>query len=255
MKIGVCAGIDSIHLVEEAGYDYLEDAVTRIAGYSKEEFLEKEKIVKESSIKVEVCNIFMPSDLKVVGETVDYVKIKEYCKSAAERISRLGTKTVVFGSGGSRKVPEGFSKDKAYDQLEYFLRITSEIIEPYNIVIVIEPLPLRSCNIINDVLEGLYLAKRVDRKNIRLLADYFHMVYHNESLENIADAGSEYIKHIHINNPYGGHYPKIGDKVNYTGLFDVLRRTGYDERISIEAYTKDFENDIKESVRLLRQFI
>lgn len=255
MRIGVCASIDNIRQVEEAGYDYIEDAVTRIAGYTPEEFKEKEKQVVQSSIKVEVCNIFLPADLKVVGENVDYDKIKEYVKKASDRISSLGTRAVVFGSGGARRVPEGFSKEKAYDQLEDFLHMTSDIIRPYGITIVIEPLPLRSCNIINDVLEGLYLAKRVNRDNIRLLADYFHMVYHRESLDNIEEAGAEYIKHIHINNPYGGGYPKIGDKVRYSELFDVLKKIGYGERISLEAYTKDFDNDIIESFRLLRQFI
>ena len=92
--------------------------------------------------------------MKLVGSKVDYDKIKDYLLRAVDRVSQLGTEVIVFGSGGARKVPEDFSKQIAWEQLVEFLNMASRIVKPYGITIVIEPLPLRSCNIINNVQEG-----------------------------------------------------------------------------------------------------
>ena len=72
-----------------------------------------------------------------------------------------------------------------------------------------------------------------------------------ENPEIILDAGS-YIKHIHFANPAGRVYP--AEKVDgYIRFMDLLKRIGYEGRISIEAYTKDFCHDAKRSVEILRQ--
>ena len=47
------------------------------------------------------------------------------------RLARLGTQIVVFGSGGARRVPEGFSKEEAFKQLvEFGKRIAPEARRP-----------------------------------------------------------------------------------------------------------------------------
>lgn len=249
MRLGVCTSLENIELVEKAGYDYIEPAVCTIANFTNQEYSLARKRVNESSIKAEVFNQFMPSQIKVVGEEVDNKKVKDYVMGAVDRISNLGAEMLVFGSGGARYVPEGFPKLTALRQLEDFLNIVSEIIKPYGIVLVIEPLPLRSCNIINNVLEGLELTKKVNRLNIRLLADYFHMLYHNEDINNIIKAG-EYIRHIHVNNANGGLYPKYTDNIDYVSLFEPLKKINYQGRISIEASTDNLQKDMAESMNL-----
>ena len=106
-------------------------------------------------------------------------------------------------------------------------------------------------NIINTAAEGLQLVKAVDRENIKLLIDYYHLVMEKENPEIILDAGS-YIKHIHFANPAGRVYP-IEAEDGYIRFMDLLKGVGYEGRISVEAYTKDFCHDAKRSVEILRK--
>ena len=249
MQLGICTELENIGLVEKAGFDYIEPAVQTIAGLDEAGFMRLSALAKKSAIKAEAFNVFIPADLKVVGEEVDLERLADYVSGALARISSLGARVIVFGSVGARRVPDGFAKEAAFDQLKVFLRRVSALILPYDIVVAIEPLPLRSCNIINDVLEGLELARAVDRDNIRLLADYWHMLYHDESLQNIVTAG-DYLAHIHVNNPAGGKFPKIDDGTDYKALFQPLEQIGYQGRISIEAATDNLEKDMAEAMEL-----
>ena len=52
---------------------------------------------------------FLPTDLKVVGPEIDVAAQRTYLAGAFARAKRLGLQTVVFGSGKSRRSPEGFA--------------------------------------------------------------------------------------------------------------------------------------------------
>jgi sugar phosphate isomerase/epimerase len=66
-----------------------------------------------------------------------------------------------FGSGGARRVPDGFSKDEAFAQLVAFgTRIAPEA-KAHGITVVIEPLRRQETNIINTAAEGFALVKAV----------------------------------------------------------------------------------------------
>ena len=70
-------------------------------------------------------------------------------------------------------------------------------------------------------------------------------------MKSILDVGP-YIKHIHFANPTGRVYP-IEAEDGYIRFINLLKGVGYEDRISIEAYTKDFRHDAKRSVKILRQ--
>ena len=182
---------------------------------------------------------------------MDYGKIEEYLDKALGRAAQLGVKVIVLGSPKSKNVPEGYPMDKAWSQLVELLRHIDPLVRTKGITIVIEPLSKLESNIINTAAEGLQLVKAVDRENIKLLIDYYHLVMEKEDPEIILDAGS-YIKHIHFANPTGRVYP-IEAEDGYVRFMNLLKRIGYEGRISIEAYTKDFCHDAKRSVEILRQ--
>jgi sugar phosphate isomerase/epimerase len=160
-------------------------------------------------------------------------------------------KVIVFGSPKSKNVPEGYPMDKAWSQLVELLKTIDPLVRTRGITVVIEPLNKMESNIINTAAEGLKLVKAIDRENIKLLIDYYHLVMEKENPEIILDAGS-YIKHIHFANPTGRVYP-IEAEDGYVRFMNLLKRIGYEGRMSVEAYTKDFCHDAKRSVKILRQ--
>jgi len=98
-----------------------------------------------------------------------------YVAGALGRLKRLGVKVVVLGSGGARRVPDGFSRTRRSISWWTSARRIAPVARENGITIAIEPLRKQETNIINTAREGLALVKAVDRPEIRLLVDYYHL--------------------------------------------------------------------------------
>ena len=123
IKIGICTSIDNIDLIEKIGYDYLETSLAGLAAMSETEYAAALAKVHNAHIKVEACNGMLPAEVRVTGPDVSAQKIHDYLDHAFARASKLGVKTVVFGSAGARNVPDGFDFAVAWRQISNFLRI------------------------------------------------------------------------------------------------------------------------------------
>lgn len=249
MKLGCCADIEQASAVHATGFDFIECTVVSLKPEkSNEEFAKVLREFQDSGVPVKTFNVFLPGDLKVVGETVDLDRIKSYLEKALSRVKQIGADTVVFGSGGARSFPEGFPRQRAEEQVLQFLNLAADYAEPLGITIVIEPLNRKESNIINSVPEAVDFAEKVNRKPIQVLADFYHMDEEDEPLENIVSC-KEYVKHIHVADtgrlaPGTGNYP-------YSEFVDCLKKADYDGRISIECKWNDFENEVVQAIKYL----
>jgi D-psicose/D-tagatose/L-ribulose 3-epimerase len=261
MRIGYCTNLIStqtdgtgrewIEKGQESGFDYVELPLAQMTDLSDKEFSSLKERVDLSGLKCEACNNFFPASIRLTGNAVDYGKIEEYLDKALGRTAQLGVKVIVFGSPKSKNVPEGYPMDKAWSQLVELLKTIDPLVRAKGITIVIEPLCKLESNIINTVEEGLQLFRAVDRENIKLLVDYYHLVVEREDPEILLRAGPS-IKHVHFANPAGRVYP-VEAEDGYVRFMNLLKCIGYEDRVSVEAYTKDFSHDAKRSVEILRQ--
>ena len=251
MRYGVCVGPEysKIKAVKEAGYDYVESCFEPLGRGSEENFRNLCNELEKNDIRCEAVNAFIPGDLRVVGDNVDYDALREYIETGMRRGSQIGLKAVVFGSGGARQVCEGLAYEKAYRQILYFLR---EIVKPiackYKITVVVEN--LSDCNIINTVKEDCIFAALADCEYIKGLADVYHMVVLNDDIGNIKDMKGA-IYHAHIAEPSKRMIPVSADEYDYKSFIDALEYAGC-ERCSVEANTMDFEGDILKAIKVLR---
>jgi len=261
MRFGMCTeGLgEKVESFQETGYDYVELTVGEILPEeSEEKFVGVKEKIKKFSLQPEVFNCFIPGEIKVVGDKIDSPRLKNYLEVSIRRIAELSGKIIVFGSGGARKVPEGFPFEKAYQQLIDFLDLAADIAKNEGIVIVIEPLFKPATNIINSVKEGLQLTKDVDRKEVRLLADLFHMEEEDEPFTNLL-ATKDYLVHIHIPVPVteGVRPPSIEginlkkQSYNHRDFFHHLKEINYQGRISVEDNGGGLEDIEKEASQLL----
>ena len=69
---------------------------------------------------------------------------------------------MVWGSAGSRNVPGGFERDKAWQQIQSFLHVAGDIAQQNNLIIAIEPLRKQESNIINTAEQALQLVRDLD---------------------------------------------------------------------------------------------
>ncbi len=239
MRLGIGGDYEKVAMIKAAGFDYFEYNVVQLSQLSESEYKAFKQRVDEERFYAETMCVMLPPEIKVTGENVDIERdAVPYLKLVIERAHGLGCKKFVFGSSRSRNMPDGFwDRRKAYTQIVEFLRMVGKMMEPYDMEIVIEPCPSHDNNILVFVAEGNYVVKLVDRPNIKLLADTYLMQFNYESLEEIR-AYVNALDHIHISSP-DRQIPYEGDGFDYTELFRVLRESGYDSSITIEAYHPD----------------
>lgn len=185
-----------------------------------------------------------------MGDDVDIEIIKDYVKSVSEKLSLIGIKTAVFGSDPSRTIPSGYSKEKVFWQIEQTLCIVNEESLNLGIEIVIEPLTPSETNMFNTVRETYDFCKKINLKNVHLLADLYHVGQERDlrrSMSDIAECGDE-LKHVHIACPIARTVPMKCDGFDYSMFFSALKNANYRGNISVEAWpqTREALRDCKE---------
>ena len=261
MKIGCCINllatpedplsINSIPILAEAGFDYLEIPITVIARASYEDYRKLANTIEHYGIPCEAgCNLF-PGDLRVVGENVDYDNVNRWLDVALGRSLSLGVKVVVFGSPAARNVEGDFPREMAAVQYLQALRRISEYMS-VKMPVVIEHVCRREGNFLYTLKEGVEFCKACGMDNVKVLADTYHMLVEGESFDDILLAKGM-LRHMHTANPDGRVYPRPDDGIDYKKLFDNCKAIGYDGRISVEGYTKDLAKDGPIAIETLRK--
>jgi D-psicose/D-tagatose/L-ribulose 3-epimerase len=251
--IGYCVGLKGLESAKAAGFDYVELSVTEVAGLSDPDFAAAVAHVTDVGIPTPNANLFLPSSMHLTGpQPTDPAIEMAYVTKAFARLHQLGVTIVCFGSGGARRVPDGFAKEQAFQQLvEFGKRIAPEA-RANGITVVIEPLRHEESNIINSAAEGLDLVNAVNDPNFQLLIDFYHLSSEKEDPAIILKAGP-HIRHLHMANPTGRVFPLRWDEYDYSGFFANLRKIGYTGRMSIEASSKDMATEGPQTIRLLRR--
>ncbi len=251
MKWGMCCGLDKITEAVEAGFDYTEPPARNIGpDVHNAKITELMGMVDQCPIRPEAFNCFIPGDLKITGPEADLERLVQYVETVLPRASAMGARRMVFGSGGSRGVPEGFPHENAMRQIEKFLQAIDPIAGSNDIIIAIEPLCSKECNIINLVQEAHRIAKKLQLTHIGSLADLYHMGQDREPYENLF--GTDTLHHVHIAHPVTRQCPMPDDGTDYAGFFKALRRNGYDARISYECGWDDVAKQAPQSLEFLR---
>lgn len=258
MKLGLCTSVDNISLATELGYDYIECALNSLAAVSEEEYHKLQEAVRAASIPVSKCNCLLPASVPVSGPNASEQQQREYLEKAFSRAHALGIRLAVFGSGGARKVPEGWSHVKAWEQIIAFLQLLGEYGDKYDITIVIEPLRRKECNILNLVSEGTALCAAVKHPRIAVLGDTFHMISCHEPWDVLTYAGDK-LQHMHVSHTLpdlsGRIYPAPDDGEDYTPLFDTLKAMNYQGDMSVEAGCKDLRTEGAQALACLKQYL
>lgn len=251
MRFGVCAAPEQAGLLAEAGYDYLEASVAGdlIPEEDEATWSAKRHILESLPLRPEAFNSFVRTG-KIVGPEADPVRLRRYVETALSRASQVGGEIIVFGSGGARQIPDGFSPTRAAEQLREFLGFCADASDQTGVRVVIEPLHRGECNFINLVSEGARLARAVGRPGVRNLADTFHMESEAEPLSAIVE-GADVLAHVHTADtdreaPGTGHY-------DHAALFRALAQANYDARVSIECRWRDFPAQIGPALTHLKE--
>lgn len=96
----------------------------------------------------------------------------------------------------------------------------------------IEPINRYETNLVNTVQSGLALVEKVDKKNVGLLLDTFHMNIEEPSITESIRAAKECLFHFHVADS-NRWYPGAGH-VDFRAVLDTLKEIGYSGFVSAE---------------------
>jgi sugar phosphate isomerase/epimerase len=236
MDFGLCAGAAANAELAAGmpGLDFLEENVQGflVPAAPEADFIAKLAAARAAQRPIVAANCFLPASLPCVGPAVDDAAIDAWAANAFRRAEATGIRVIVFGSGGSRKIPDGFAATTARDQFATLLARLGPVAARHGVTVVVEPLNRGECNFINTVAEGADVVREVRHPNVRLLADLYHMAKNGETATDLAPV-VPLLAHVHIAEVATRSAPGVaGD--DFTAFFTILRAGGYDARISLE---------------------
>jgi sugar phosphate isomerase/epimerase len=237
--IGVCTGFNNAGLLSGFGYSFIEEGVRSflVPDKPEPEFLEKLEHSRGAGLPVMACNLFLPGNMKSVGPEAVHDDILQFAETAFRRARMAGVKIIVFGSGGSRRLPENFPREKALNQFTGLCKQMAPLAGEHGVTIALEPLNRRECNFINSLEDGAEIVNAVDHENYMLLADIYHMKMDDEDPANIQRFGN-LISHVHIAEKEGRSAPGTHGE-DFIPWFRALAGTGYEGCISVECRWDD----------------
>lgn len=239
-EIGIVQDFENDSLLGASGYHYMVESVANCFSprtISDRQFQEKLKRLRKLRTTVIACNIFIPGELKVVGPAVDEKAVLAYADIVFRRCQEAGVKLIIWGSAGSRRVPDGFDRRKAREQfIAMAIKVSAEA-KKYHIVLALENLNSTETNFINTLQEAYEIVQQANHPNFRLCADIYHMLKENEPPSVIEKTG-KYLVHCDLAErenraPPGTH----GD--DFRGYFVELKKIGYKGRIVLECRWTD----------------
>ena len=251
--IGVCTSASNAGTLREAGAGYIEEGVRRLLVPDQPEaaFAARREAAKACGLPITAANGFLPGSLKCVGPEANHERVLAFAEAAFRRASRVGIRTIVFGSSGARSIPEGFDRRKAELQFVALLGKMAVLARRENVVVAVEPLNRGETNFINSVEEGAALVQCVQHPNVGLTADIFHMLRESEPAGHIRRAGA-FIRHVHIAEKRKRTAPGV-DGDDFAPYLQALKDIKYTGPISIECRWDDLSQQLPVAVRTLTE--
>jgi sugar phosphate isomerase/epimerase len=254
-QIGVCRSLADQKILADGGCTYVEESVRGflIPEEPDEKFQAKLLELKSSRLPVRACNGFLPGQLKAVGPEAKHAEILAYAEKAFQRAAGAGIETIVWGSGESRKIPDGFSRAAAEEQFSDVAGKAASLAGRCGVTIVLEPLNSGETNFINNLREGMAVVEAVGHPSFRLLADIYHMLREGEAPDAIETSG-KYLRHCHIAEKDQRTPPgTAGD--DFRPFLRALKKIGYTGGISIECRWESLEKQLPAAVGFLKKQI
>ena len=176
-------------------------------------------------------------------------KAKDFIRSIIDLGGPFGAPAIIGSMQGrwSEEVP----RDTALSLLAEALDELGDYAARHSVPLIYEPLNRYETNLVNRLDDGVALLRRLTTKNVRLLADLFHM---NIEEANVADAlqqAGSAVGHVHFVD--SNRRPAGNGHLDYPPIIAALRETGYSGYLSAEALPwPDSHSAAEQTIRAYR---
>jgi sugar phosphate isomerase/epimerase len=221
--------------VKESGADFVTVGTADFFCPDQTEEIFEAKLAKarEAGIRVLACNGFLQGGKHtVVGPDAKHDAAVEWADIVCRRLAKAGGTFVVFGSSGARRLPAGWTKEQADEQMVALLKRLGPVAEKHGVTIVVEQLRKEECNFLNHIAHLGDLIRKADHPRVRALADLYHMASVGDTPEDL-QRNLDVVAHMEIAEKNGRTYPGVkGD--DFRPWFRVLANAKWTGTINIE---------------------
>jgi sugar phosphate isomerase/epimerase len=243
-----------LRALKDSGYDFVEITLKQISLLDDASFGELVHFLNEIQLDADCACSMFPPGLKLIGKSFDPKRLDEYLEKGFARLSRLGVKKQIFGSGMSRFLEPEMSSDAAMKALASVLRKHCvPLLEKYRIKLLVEPIRKKETNFINRLDEGAVLVRRLDHPMVALLADCMHMLDNGEAPECFLEH-MDYIEHVHVSERER-ILPTSSFSTGLEAILKCVSVSGYDKTISLESSLSDGYESLGPALRHLKVFL
>ena len=242
-RLGIASSAVNDSILYSSGYSLIGESVSRMVSprLSEVQFENNIRIVKGLKCHVYMCNVFFPADIKLVGPDLDEKRVLSYADTVFKRASILGVSAIVLGSGGPRRLPEGYDREVATREFVALSKQLAQVAAKYNVKVFLENLNSTETNFITSLKDAAQVVRSVNHPNFRLNADIYHMMKESESPQSIIDAG-EIIEYCEIAEKEARTYPGFkGD--DFVPYLKALKQIGFKGHIFIEGRWTDLKTE------------
>jgi D-psicose/D-tagatose/L-ribulose 3-epimerase len=235
--------------VRDMGFDILEICIEDPKTIDTASILQR---LEKTGLEATICGAFGPDrdassdDPAVREQAVNYLK---KCVDFSVELKSPVVAGPMYSAVGKTRLLSKDEKAKQWELAVGSLQKAADYAGERNIQFAIEPLNRFETDFINTVEQGLDLVNRIDRSNVGLLLDTFHMnVEEKDMAASIRQAGP-HVFHFHAcendrGTPGTGH-------VEWTAVKDALAAIDYRGSSVIESFTTEIK-EIAKAVSLWR---
>lgn len=252
IKLGIASPLERDELLYESGFRITGTGVQAVIAPSLSDsaFNARKEQIKKMKCEVFMCNVLFPGSIKIAGPDVDEEKALAYLQSVLQRAKEAGIKNLLLGSGGARRLPDGYDKSLATENFIKLCARFANLAQQYEVMIILENLNSTETNFINTLNEAAHVVRSVNHPSFKLNADIYHMMKENESPEEIIKAG-DLIVYSELAEREQRTLPGVM-KDDFVPYLKALNTVGFKGAIMIEGRTDDFRKDIPRAYKYLK---
>lgn len=250
-RLGIVAPIEQDSLIYASGFRMFGESVGKMLAPSltEEEFQHNVARIKKAKSTLLLCNIFFPGRIKIAGPDVNESLVLGYADTVLSRAKKAGLRFIVLGSGGARRIPDGYDSKKAQADFAILCRKLAIVAQKYNIMIALESLEATETNFLITLTSAAEVVRAVDHPNFKLNADIFHMMREGEGPQSIVNA-ADILVYCEIAEKQKRSFPGVqGD--DFKPYLRALRKANYKGHIFIEGNTSNPGKDMPLSFKFL----
>ncbi|HTL57077.1 MAG TPA: sugar phosphate isomerase/epimerase family protein [Candidatus Limnocylindrales bacterium] len=164
-------------------------------------------------------------------------RTREYFCALVDFCADLGGKVMVVGSPKQRNVPEGVSREQAWEWATECFRDAVKKAEDRAVTICFEPLTPAETNFINTAVEAIQFTQRLSSPRFKIILDAKAMCSEAKPIPQIIRESWPHFAHFHANdkNMKG---PGFGE-VDFKPIAEALKEVGYGGFVSVEVFKFD----------------